>query len=126
MQTERKRKTRKFHCRLKALGTKCRMETAEHDLIKDVFVAFMSNADIQQELVMETRTPIQVLQFALNRERGQQNQRAINAQLNRHPLLPPNQISYIQRNQPPTQKPRQRIPIRNPQQQRNVTPSNPC
>ena len=60
----------------------------------------MSNTDIQRELLLETRTLIQVLQFELNRERCQENQRAIKTQINRHPLLAPNQISYSRRNQP--------------------------
>ena len=37
---------------------------------------------------METRTAQPVLQFALNRESGQENERAINTQLNRNPLNP--------------------------------------
>ena len=73
-----------FHCRLKALGAKCLLGSAEEDLIKDTFIAFMTNPDIQKELLMETRTAQQVLQFALNRERGQENQKAINSQLNQN------------------------------------------
>ena len=46
----------------------------------------MSNADIQRELLMETLTLIKVLQFALHRERGLKNQRAINTQLNPRPI----------------------------------------
>ena len=61
-------KLESFHCRLKALGAKCRLGTAEEDLIKDIFIAFMSNIDIQRELLMETRTPQQVLQFAYHTE----------------------------------------------------------
>ena len=74
-------KLESFHCRLKALGAKCRLGSAEEDLIKDIFIAFMTNPDIQRELLMETRTAQQVLQFALNRERGQENQKAIKSQL---------------------------------------------
>ena len=82
----------------------------------------MTNTDIQRELLMETRTQLQLLQFALNRERGHENQRAVNTQLNRHPLLPPNQIYFIQRNQTPSQNPRQRTPNRNPYNNATITP----
>ena len=116
-----------FHCRLKALGAKCRLGTAEEDLIKDIFIAFMTNTDIQRELLMETRTAHQVLQFALNRERGQENQKTINTQLNRNPLKTFEQISNImpsQRSQ--AYNPRPRFPARNPQLQRNFNTPNPC
>ena len=93
---------------------------------KDIFIAFMSNTDIQRELLMETRTPLQVLQLALNRERGQENQKAINTQLNRGTPIPLNQISYIQRNQTPSQTPLPRITTWNPKPQRNDTPANQC
>ena len=88
-------KLESFHCRLKALGAKCRLGSAEEDLIKDIFIAFMTNPDIQRELLMETRTAQQVLQFALNRERGQENQKAINSQLSRYPPHASEQISNI-------------------------------
>ena len=123
------KKLESFHCRLKALGAKCRLGTAEEDLIKDIFIAFMTNIEIQRELLMETRTAQQVLQFALNRERGQENHRAINTQLNRNPLNPLYQISHItpnQRNQAYKQTPRPRIPTRNFQPPRNTTIPNPC
>ena len=70
-----KEKLESCHCRLKALGAKCRLGTAKEDLKKDIFIAY---TDIQRELLMETRTPLQKLRFALNRKRGQENQRAIN------------------------------------------------
>ena len=121
MQKEKQNeKNERFLHRLKALGAKCRLGTAEEDLIKDIFIAFMSNTDIQRELLMETRNPLQILHFALNLERGQENQKAINTHLNRATALPLNQISYIQRNQTPSQTPRWRIPTRNPQPQCNA------
>ena len=76
---------------------------------------------------METRTAQQVLQFALNRERGQENQKAINTQLNRNPLHTFEQISNImssQRNQ--AYKPRPRLPVRNAQAKRTPNTPNPC
>ena len=122
-------KLESFHCRLKALGAKCRLGTAEEDLIKDVFIAFMTNNEIQRELLMETRTAQQVLQFALHRERGQENQKAINTQLNRNPQNSLNQISHITlnlRNQAYNQLPRPRSPIRNFQPPRKTTIPDPC
>ena len=80
-------KLESFHCRLKALGAKCRLGSAEEDLIKDIFIAFMTNTDSQRELLMETRTAQQVLQFALSREQGKDNQKAIASQLNRYPPI---------------------------------------
>ena len=118
-----------FHCRLKALGAKCRLGTAEEDLIKDIFIAFMTNTEIQRELLMETRTAHQVLKFALNRERGQENQKATNTQLNRNPLNAFDQISHIipsQRNQAYNQITRPRIPVRNSLPQRNTNTTNSC
>ena len=45
------------------------------DPIKDLFNAKMNNSAIQMELLSEVRTPAQVLNFALSRERGQENQK---------------------------------------------------
>ena len=116
-----------FHCRLKALGAKCRLGSAEEDLIKDLFIAFMTNTDVQGELLMETRTAQQVLQFALNRERGQENQKAINSQLNRYSPHTFEQISNITHNpRNPSFTPRQRLPTRNIQTQRSTNIPNPC
>ena len=122
----KKRKIQEIPLPPEILGAKCRLGTAEDNLIKDLFIAFMFNPDKKREILMETLTHLQVLQFDLNCERGQENQRAINTQLNRHPLPIPHQISFIQRNQTPSQNPRQRKHNQNPQQRRNGTPSNPC
>ena len=54
-------KLESFHCRLKALGAKWRLGSAEEDLIKDIFIEFMTDTDIQRELLMETRIAQQVL-----------------------------------------------------------------
>ena len=120
-------KLESFHCRIKTLGAKCRLGSAEEDLIKDIFIAFMTNPDIQRELLMETRTAQQVLQFALNRERGQENQKAINFQLSRYSPYASEQISNITftpRNTSFT--PRSRPPTRNTQTQRPAITPNPC
>ena len=109
-----------FHCRHKAIGAKWRLGTPEDDLIKDLFIAFMSDADFQRELLIETKTPIHVLQFALNYERGQENQRAINNQLNCQLLLLPDKVSFVQRN------PRQTTYIRSQQTQSTAITPIPC
>ena len=121
-----------FHCRLKALGAQCRLGTAEDDLIKDLFIAFMNNTEIQSKLLTETRTPAQVLQYALNKERGQENQRAIAGRL-RAKNITDNQIAHFNPNQFPQQRRTQPHNIRNttnqqrrPQQQRNQGQHNPC
>ena len=115
-----------FHCRLKALGAKCRLGSAEEDLIKDIFIAFMTNTDIQRELLMETRTAQQVLQFALNRERGQESQKAKNSQLNRYSPHTFEQISNITPNtRNPSFVPRPRQPTRNTQTLRFTSIPNP-
>ena len=36
-----------FHCRLKSLGAQGKLGTAEDDLIKDLFIGFMNNTEIQ-------------------------------------------------------------------------------
>ena len=115
-----------FHCRLKALGAKCRLWSADEDLIKDIFIPFMTNTDIQRELLMETRTAQQILQFALNRERGQENQKAINSQLNRYS---PNTFEQISNITPNTRNPsfvsRPRLPTRNTRTQHFTSIPNP-
>ena len=68
-----------------------------------------------------------MLQFALNRKRDQENQKAINTLLNRNPLNTFEQISNIkpsQRSQ--AYNPRPRFPARNPQPQRNFNTPNTC
>ena len=87
----------------------------------------MTNTDIQRELLKETRTAQQVPQFALNRERGQENQKTINSQLNRYPSHTFEQISSITPNQRnPSFIPRPRLPTRNTQTQRITNTPNPC
>ena len=76
---------------------------------------------------MDTRTAQQVLHFALNRERGQESQKAINSQLNRYSPHTFEQIFIITHNpRNPSFTPRQRLPTRNIQTQRPTNISNPC
>ena len=87
----------------------------------------MTNTDIQRELLMDTRTAQQVLHFALNRERGQESQKAIKSQLNRYLPHTFEQIFNITHNpRNPSFTPRQRLPTRNIQTQRPTNIPNPC
>ena len=76
----------------------------EEDLIKDFFIAKMNNTTIQMELLSEKRTPAQVLNFALSRERGQ-NQKEI---LRTSAPNWTNQVNVISnKNSRPNQRPQQ-------------------
>ena len=66
-----------FFSRLREQGSKAALGNVEEDLIKDFSIAKMNNTTIQMELLSEVRTAAQVLNFALSRERGQENQKEI-------------------------------------------------
>ena len=66
-----------FYSRLRELGAKAAFGALEQDLVKDFFTGKMNNTAIQMELLSEMRTPAQALNYALARERGQQNQKEI-------------------------------------------------
>ena len=66
-----------FYTRLRELGAKAAFGAVEQDLVKDFFIGKMNNTAIQMELLWEMRTPAQALNYALARERGQQNQKEI-------------------------------------------------
>ena len=93
-----------FYSRLRELGSECALGNVEEELIKDFFIAKKNNSSIQMELLSEVRTAAQVLNFALSRERGQENQREI---------LPSNatgwnyQVGAVTNNPPRQQPPRQ-------------------
>ena len=84
LQTKAERKTWKFPLPPQSPRRKVRPRICGRRPLKRHFIAFMTNTDIQRELLTETRTAQQVLQFALNRKRGQENQKTINSQLNRY------------------------------------------
>ena len=77
VQTNSNENLETFFSRLRELGSKAALGNVEEDLIKDFFIAKMNNSAIQKELLSEVRTPAQLLNFALSRERGQENQREI-------------------------------------------------
>ena len=66
-----------FFSRLRELGSKAALGNVEEDLIKRFFIAKRNNTAIQIELLSELRSPAQVLNFALSRERSQENQKEI-------------------------------------------------
>ena len=86
-----------FYSRIREAGALCKFKDLERDLVKDLFISNMNNTSIQMDLLSEVRTPQQVLNFAINRERGQANQQEI---LRAHSSSTNwSQVSYI-RNKP--------------------------
>ena len=67
----------KFYSRLRELGLHAKLDHLEEDLVKDLFISNMHSSNTQMELLSEVRTPQQVLNYAINRERGQANQQEI-------------------------------------------------
>ena len=66
-----------FYSRLRELGAKAAFGAVEQDLVKDFFIGKMNCTAIQSELLLEMRTPAQAINYAIARERGQQNQKEI-------------------------------------------------
>ena len=66
-----------FYSRIREAGAMCKFKDLEEDLVKDLFISNMTETSIQMDLLSEVRTPQQVLNFAINRERGQANQQEI-------------------------------------------------
>ena len=87
-----------FYSRLREAGSHCRFEHLEEDIIKDLFISNMNNTAIQIDLLSEVRTPQQVLNYAINRERGQANQQEI---LRANSSSTWNQVTYIRQNRRP-------------------------
>ena len=87
-----------FYSRLREAGSHCRFEHLEEDIIKDLFISNMNNTAIQMDLLSEVRTPQQVLNYAIHRERGQANQQEI---LRANSTSTWNQVTYIRQNRRP-------------------------
>ena len=66
-----------FYSRIRDAGAMCKFKDLEEDLVKDLFISNMTNTSIQMDLLSEVRTPQQVLNLAINRERGRANQQEI-------------------------------------------------
>ena len=84
-----------FHSRIKQKAALCNWENLEDSLVKSIFIHGMSNSQIQMDLLSEDRDPLETLQYAITRERGQENQQRIS---NIHALNPSGSgIHLIQR-----------------------------
>ena len=99
-----------FYSRLREQGAHCKFEHLKEDLIKDIFISNMRSSNIQMELLLETRTPQQALNYAVNRERRLANHQEILRSNNTNC----NTVSYVRTN-------RQRTYNQNTQQK-----PNPC
>ena len=75
MPTKRRRTTRSIPLtNKKKHASVCNWEHMEESLVKSIFIQGMNNQQIQMDLLSETRTPSETLQYALARERGQESQ----------------------------------------------------
>ena len=70
-----------FHCGLTELvvkgnfkSTACNVGGLESEIIRDLFTANMSNYEVQKDLLAETKSPEQALDYAVRREKGLENQ----------------------------------------------------
>ena len=76
-----------YHCGLTELVVKgnfkcvnCNDGRLETEIIRDLFIANMSNNEVQKDLLAETKTPEQALDYAFRREKGLENQILIRKQ----------------------------------------------
>ena len=91
----------KFHSRIKQKAALCNWEHLEDSLVKRIFIQCMRNPQIQMDLLSEDRDPIGTLQYALAREKGQENQQKMtNAGRSHFDTNPQGQsdVQYIRRN----------------------------
>ena len=66
-----------FYSTIREAGAMCKFKDLDEDLVKDLFIANMTNTSIKRDLLSKVRTPQKVLNFAINRDRGQANQQEI-------------------------------------------------
>ena len=100
-----------FYSRLREFGSHAKLEHLEEDLVKNLFISNMHSSNTQMELLSEVRTPQQVLNYAISRERGQANQQEIcraHSNWNTVTYVRPNK----QQNSTTTQKPQKATPCR--------------
>ena len=100
-----------FYSRLRELGSHAKLDHLEEDLVKDLFISNMHSSNTQMELLSEVRTPQQVLNHAINRERGQANQqeiRRVHSNWNTVTYVRPNK----QQNPTSTQRPQKATPCK--------------
>ena len=108
-----------FYSRLRELGLHAKLEQLEEDLVKGLFISNMHGSNIQMELISEVRTPQQVLNYAINRERKRERERE-RKQANQQEIHRAHSnwstVTYVrpnkQQNAPTTQKPQKSTPCR--------------
>ena len=106
-----------FYSRLRELGSHAQLEHLEEDLVKDLFISNMQSSNTQMELLSEVRTAQQVLNFAINRERGLANQQEIQKAHSNW-----NTVSYVRQN-----KQRNNFYVQNQNvQNQKITPCRKC
>ena len=106
-----------FYSRLRELGSHAKLEHLEEDLVKDLFISNMQSTNIQMQLLSEVRTAQQILNFAVNRERGLANQQEIQKARSNW-----NTVSYVRQN-----KQRNNIYVQNQNvQNQKITPCRKC
>ena len=66
-----------FYCELRRLAQYCNLGVIESTMIRDVFTANMHEAEIQKELLKETKTAAEAIELALRLELSTKNQRSI-------------------------------------------------
>ena len=66
-----------FHSRIKHKAVLCNWEDLEDSLVKSIFIQGMSNPQIQMDLLLEDRDPLETLHYAITRVGGQENQQRI-------------------------------------------------
>ena len=100
---------KEFHCGLTELVVKgnfkctaCNDGGLESEIIRDLFTANMTNDEVQKDLLAETLTPDQALNYAIRRERGLENQVHIRKQgsSNSHtgvPNIKSEPMNFVQR-----------------------------
>ena len=98
-----------FHCGLTELVVKgnfkctaCNDGGLESEIIRDLFTAHMTNDEVQKDLLAETKTPDQALDYAVRRDKGLENQVHIRKQgsSNRHtrfPNIKSEPVNFVQR-----------------------------
>ena len=98
-----------FHCGLRELVVKsnfkctaCNDGGLESEIIRDLFTANMTNDEVQKDLLAETKTPDQALNYAIRRERGLENQVHIRKQGSSHshtgvPNIKSEPMNFVQR-----------------------------
>ena len=100
-QQEANKPLEKFHSRIKQKAALCNWEELADSLVKSIFIQGMRNAQIQMDLVSEDGDPIGTIQYALARERGQENQQKMNS-INRYNTgtnpIGTNEVHYVRRN----------------------------